>query len=156
MYRFVMVQGSSGRRPAVDAAHRSVTDAHADTVAATLSAADAVAARVGTPATDGTAVSTALERELGDRDLFDPLLALLGDAVTAAGREFASTPVPAPPYLAVTSRGPVLRATVEDGRIVVAVEAFAVERDPTRYVRAGEDPATALSVEFRPGRDTET
>jgi hypothetical protein len=57
--------------------------------------------------------------------------------------------VPEPPYLAVTSRGPVLRATLPEGRLVVVVGVFTVERHgQRRYVRAGETPETVLRVEF--------
>ncbi|WP_336344475.1 hypothetical protein [Halalkalicoccus ordinarius] len=55
----------------------------------------------------------------------------------------------APPYVTVTSRGPVLRATLSSGRLVVRIVLFDVERDPVRYVRRGGRPEDVLRVERR-------
>jgi hypothetical protein len=49
----------------------------------------------------------------------------------------------------VTSRGPVLRATLPEDRLVVRIAVFAVERDPVRYVRRGRRPEEVLEVERR-------
>lgn len=137
---------------------------HRRTVEGVLSAADAVAdGWDGEAAADRSAVVDPLRSELARRGLDDRLVVLLVDAVGAAGRELRADPVPAPPYLAVTSRGPVCRATLADGRLVVAVRAFRVERSGNegsrsprrgaRYVRDGDDPAGSLSVRFEPERE---
>jgi len=103
----------------------------------------------GNPATrDSAAVRDRLRAALDRAGVLDALDAALADAVAAAGGELSAEPVPAPPYLAVTSTGPVLRATLDAGRLVVRIEAFDVAdgavawRDPS--------PADALSVEVAP------
>jgi hypothetical protein len=56
-------------------------------------------------------------------------------------------PVAAPPYVVVTSEGVVLRATIPDGRLVVTLRVFDVERGAeTRYVRRS---TVDVSVERR-------
>ncbi|PSQ45789.1 hypothetical protein BRD17_00805 [Halobacteriales archaeon SW_7_68_16] len=84
----------------------------------------------GRPATDDpTAIVEPLERRLDDAGVTDDLPAALADAVDAAGYGLSATPVPAPPYVTVTSRGPVLRATLEDDRLVVTCHVFEVIRE---------------------------
>lgn len=137
----------------VAAARERVLADHRTIIEEILAAADAVAdawpERVNDrPATtDRDAVVPPLREQLTDRQVLDRLPAVLRTAVTAAGDDLPAEPVAAPPYVVVTSTGPVLRATAKSGRIVVAVEVFEVHRnDPTCYVRAGEDPETVLSV----------
>ncbi|WP_235853537.1 hypothetical protein [Halosimplex salinum] len=137
------------------AVHERLRDEHADVFDAVAAAAEAVAAdeEIATadtgdaPLTDGRALAAALERELADAGVLDRLPAVLETAVDAAGLELAADPVAAPPYVAVTSRGPVLRGSTPDGRLVVVLRAFRVERDPLRYVRT-EGVADAVSVSF--------
>jgi len=125
---------------------------HAATIDAVLECADAAAWELDDGARcDGTALAAEIEATLERRGILGILPGVLVDAVTATGRELAATPVPAPPYVAITSRGPVLRATLADGRLVVTIEAFAAQRDPPRYVRTAETPTEALSVAFHPG-----
>lgn len=97
---------------------------------------------------------------LEDRGLLAELPDLLAAAVDAAGYQLQAAPVPAPPYVALTSTGPVLRATVADGRLVVNVDCFEVvrgvqvageKRSPENgvvYARRATTPAAALSVSF--------
>jgi hypothetical protein len=81
-------------------------------------------------------------------------------AAAAAGGQLQAEPVAAPPYVAVTSVGPVLRATLPGGRLVVTVRVFAVERGSegtdgaagVRYTRGPEMAAEGLAVEFRSTR----
>jgi hypothetical protein len=117
------------------------------------SAADGVAAAWEGPATtDRSAAVDALARELGPHER--ALVALLDPAVTAAGRRLRATPVPAPPYYAVTARGPLLRGPVADGRLLVGLDVFAVERgEQTRYRRREDSPAESVRVEFRRAPD---
>lgn len=136
--------------PDPDRIRRRILADHGGTVRAVLAAADAVAETWDDDsAIDRSAVSGPLERELDRRDLGGPLVALLEAAVGAAGGTLAADPVAAPPYLAVTGRGPLLRATLEGGRLLVAIAAFEVRRDPVRYVRADGGPGELLEVTVR-------
>lgn len=128
---------------------------HDRVVRAVVAAADRVADDWdGDHATDRAAVAEPLAADLADRDLGGSLVAALVDAVDAAGFEVRGDPVPAPPYLAVTGRGPVLRATVDGGRVVVVLAVFAVRRTDrgVRYVRTGSTPEAVVSVEYRGDR----
>ena len=130
-------------------ARRRLLQAHADAVADVIDAADEVSGEAEAPLTESTAVTEPLSAALAGRDLPDRLLDALADAVDAVGESLPHDPVAEPPYLAVTSRGPVLRATLSEGRLVVVVGVFAVERTgERRYVRAGETPGEVVRVEF--------
>lgn len=122
---------------------------HGDTVESVLACADAVAAGFDGPPTDGRELATALEGTMTDADVLARLPDVLLTAVDAADGTLSASPVAAPPYVAVTSRGPVLRATLADRRLVVTIGAFAVERRPRRYARGPSDPAAAVTVAVR-------
>jgi hypothetical protein len=115
-----------------------------DLIAATLDCAD----RVAGAGTDGR-VRELLADCLRERGLLGRFPDALAGAVAAAGYEMPAAPAPAPPYVVVTDAGVLLRATLPPGRLVATVEAFSVERDPRRYVRAGDSPEAALVVEVR-------
>lgn len=114
--------------------------------------------RLATPNRD--ALVPVFRAVLDDRGVLDELPELLAAAVDAAGYELPATPVPAPPYVAVTSTGPVLRGTVEDGRLVVRIDCFEVvggvdwenygesRENDIVYARTVMNPAAALSVSF--------
>lgn len=124
-------------------------DTHRGDLAVVLDCADTVAASWdGGSTADRAEVVPAMRSALDRAGLLDSFPAMLRGAVAATGRELQGRPVAAPPYVAVTAVGPVLRATTDDGRLVVTVEAFAVERDPVRYVRTDDEPAAVLSVEW--------
>lgn len=101
-----------------------------------------------------------LSAVLDDRGILGELPTLLAAAVDAAGYDLPAPPVAAPPYVAVTSTGPVLRGTVEDGRLVVRIDCFEVVRGVDEefgegsqennvvYARTATKPAAALSVTF--------
>jgi hypothetical protein len=135
--------------PDTDAVRAHVLAEHRETVAAVLSAADEAAGALEEPA-PRAAVVAALEDHLDD-DLRASLVALLRGAVAAADRELLAEPVPASPYLVVTARGPLVRATLSDARLVVLVRAFerADDGDRRGYVRGGGDPEGAVAVRFR-------
>lgn len=97
-------------------------------------------------ATDRAAVVDPFERALRETGALDVAPGVLASAVDAAGGHLQANPVPSPPYVTVTTRGVVLRATTDVGRVVVTVAPFAVERDPVRYVHRadGVDAADAL------------
>jgi hypothetical protein len=130
------------------AAREWVLDDYRDVLDRTLSCADAVAA--DGPHRDGPTLAREFETVLDRAGVLDRYPAVLSDAVDAAGFTLAADPVAAPPYVAVTSRGPVLRGTMPAGRLVLTVAAFAVERtsDGVHYRRAGRSPEDAVSVEF--------
>lgn len=127
-----------------------VLDEHGDIIEAVLSCADAIAEGWdGNETVDRTDVVGPLEAMLDRTGVLDQFPGVITGAVEAAGYELRATPVAGPPYVAVTGVGPVLRATVPDGRLVLTIRAFAIERDPVRYVRGPARPAEALEAEFR-------
>lgn len=140
-----------GRLPVVSsldatAARECVEREHADVLAAVASCADAVAETWGGDSTpDADAVASRLESCLAERDVLARFPGVLSDAVTAAGGELQADPVAGPPYAAVTSRGPVLRATLDGGRLVVELAVFRVT-DDARYERTGD---VAVNVAVR-------
>ena len=78
--------------------------------------------------------------------------AVLRECVAAAGGQLRAEPVAAPPYVVVTSVGPVLRATLDEGRLVVTLRVFAVERPDALgawYVRRGQSAADVVDVAVR-------
>jgi hypothetical protein len=117
-----------------------------------LACADRVAAGWdGDGTTDRAAVVEPFESLLERSGLAETLPALLAECVQRAGATLSARPVAAPPYVVVTSEGVVLRATLDEGRLVVTLRAFAVDRtgERPRYVRAASDPESAVSVELR-------
>ncbi|MGA9402108.1 hypothetical protein [Haladaptatus sp.] len=124
---------------------------HEGTVSALLRCADTVAEGwADDSTTDRSAVVGPLKRALRESGLLARFPDILAGAAGAAGFSLRATPVPAPPYVAVTSRGPVLRATVSGGRLVVSFRLFDVVRDGgVRYVRGTSDARTAVSVEYK-------
>jgi len=125
-------------------------DVHADLLDTVLACADDIAdSWDGDARTDRAAVVEPFECGLDQAGVLDRLPVVLVGAVDALDAELTAKPVAAPPYVAITSVGPVLRATLGSGRLVVTIHAFGIERDPTRYVRGPADPADALAVELR-------
>ncbi|WP_435157206.1 hypothetical protein [Haladaptatus sp. DFWS20] len=140
------------------AAREYILSEHGETIYAVIRCADAVAeswhdeATTGAPrmTTDREKVVEPLSRELRDSGLMMEFPTILAASVSAVGFSLQATPVPAPPYVALTSRGPVLRATVPAGRLVVSFDVFDVVRDGrTRYVRGASDPKDVVSVEVK-------
>jgi hypothetical protein len=129
---------------------------HRETLAATLDAADAVAAD---PAvlSDSTVLRRRFRERLAERGVLARYPAVLETAVDAAGLALAANAVPAPPYVVVASRGPLCRATTAAGRLVIAVRAFEPRGressiDPDigrRYDRANGSVDDAIAVELR-------
>lgn len=154
--------GDDTGAPSMDpasAAREQLLENHAETLEAVLAAADAVVADWpqqidGRPATtDRTELVEPLRAVLDETGVLGVLPTLLAAAVDAAGYTLPAAPVPAPPYVVITSTGPVLRGTVEDGRLVVRIDCFDVTRAPSldgavAYVRRHDTTETALSVAF--------
>ena len=79
--------------------------------------------------TDRDAVTEGLRSALESTGLLERLPLVLADVVEATGYELPAQPVAGPPYVVVTSRGPVLRATIDPGRLVIRFDVFDVVRD---------------------------
>lgn len=136
----------------IDAVREYVLSPHHETLVAVLRCADAVAPgrERAAGATDGCRLAADFEQELRDEEVLRVFPSLLSGGVAAAGYELLATPVAAPPYVAVTSVGPVARATIGNRRLVIAVEVFEIEHgERARYARRARSPAEALSVTVR-------
>lgn len=120
---------------------------HADVVAAVGESADAVERAAQGDAGDcfetGTALADAFESTLAERGVLSRLPGVLVAAVEAAGGALSAAPVAAPPYVTVTGRGPVLRATLDGGRLVVELQAFRLTNQH-RYERRGDVAVDAV------------
>ena len=124
---------------------------HADLLCATEQCADAVAERWDSETTsDRSAVAPPLEAALRESGVHGRLPGVLVGAVAAVGDDLQARPVAGPPYVVVTSVGPVLRATLADRRLVVTLGLFTVRHDgdEPRYARRPAD-AGLVAVEFR-------
>ncbi|QCS42880.1 hypothetical protein [Natrinema versiforme] len=119
----------------VRAARRRIQSEHVSVVDGIDACADAIADPWDTSrTTDGDAVADGLHRALEEAGILRALPEVLADAVDATGHELQADPVPGPPYVVVTSRGPVLRATIGPGRLVIRFDAFEIvpDADPGR------------------------
>lgn len=130
------------------AVRERIRDAHPEFLEAVAAAGRATAASwEGALAPSREALVERFEEILRETGTLSAAPAVLATAVDAAGGRLQAEPVPSPPYVAVTSRGLVLRATTDVGRVVVTVAPFAVERDPVRYVHRDADPPALLDVD---------
>lgn len=115
----------------VRAARRRIEDEHTAIVAGVDHCAEQVAVPWDTSrTTDSDHVVGPLRSVLESTGLLAQLPLVLADVVEATGYELRARPVPAPPYVVVTSRGPMLRATIDPGRLVIRFDVFEVVRDP--------------------------
>jgi hypothetical protein len=104
----------------------------------------------GDSTTDRDAVLGPFREGLAAADLLERFPAVLADLIEAIGRSPPAQIVPGPPYVAVTSVGPVLRATLSDGRLVATLRTFAVTRsNGARYCQGPTDPDDVPEVRFR-------
>lgn len=118
-------------------------DHHGDLVGTALACADEVGKSVPTPA-GRQVVTTRLKRALREAGAFPEFVGVVWTAADALDTELPAEPVAAPPYVVVTARGPMVRATVEPGRVVVLVRCF--ERADEGYVRGEATGADAVEV----------
>lgn len=131
-----------------EAAGEYVRREHADVLDPVATCADTVAASWDcTQTADASTVSNGLEGALSEAGVLESLPGVLAGAVAAAGGELQATPVAAPPYVVVTSRGPILRATLDGGRLVIRLAVFEVTSGG-RYERAPAE-GVAVDVEVR-------
>ncbi|WP_331236454.1 hypothetical protein [Natronorarus salvus] len=121
---------------------------HDDLLRTTAECADRVAAMWdGAYVEDRIEVVPPLSTRLSETGVTDRLPVVLSDAVSVLDESLPAPPVPAPPYVTVTSVGPVLRATLSGSRLVLTIRVFTV--DGGRYRRAEEPIEETLRVEFR-------
>lgn len=139
-----------------------VLESRAETAAAVLECADGVVAEREGDATaspesvgEPRSVADSLRAELEAEGIWSQLPDVLAGAVRATGRSLSATPVAAPPYVVATSRGPMLRATLDGGRLVILFHVFDVaggdgaNGPPTEYVRSATTPAEAVRAKFK-------
>ncbi|MDS0220560.1 hypothetical protein NDI54_04250 [Haloarcula sp. S1AR25-5A] len=126
-------------------------EAHPDTLQSVIDAGCSVAtAWPAETVQEPGAVTDPLEHLLRKRGLAEDLLGMLQSGTAAIGETVQGRLIPAPPYLVVTSRGPICRGTMSDGRrLVVLLELFAVQRKPVRYRFRNPTPTELLSVSIR-------
>ena len=103
--------------------HRAVVEAVRD-----CAVASADAGANGSETSETTAVRRGTEARLRAKGVWELLPSVLAGCVRAFGRQLRAPPVAAPPYVAPTATGIVLRATVEGGRLVVSIDALTVDR----------------------------
>jgi hypothetical protein len=136
-----------------ESAREYVLESYAETVETALECADSVADEWdGEAATRRNAVADALRAELQASGAWADLPDILAGAVRAAGGSLSATPVAAPPYVVATSRGPMLRATLDGGRLVVLFHVFDVadgDEAAIRYARGATTPAEAVRAKFK-------
>lgn len=100
---------------------------HGDTVAAVGECAASVcAAWDGTEVDDPRAVKRPLQAVLEHTNTLEELATVLEDVLAQLGHDPPAAIVPSPPYVVVTSTGPVLRTTLPDGRLVISFDVFSV------------------------------
>ena len=129
---------------------RRILRSHRETVVGLIDAGSEVAAAWdGETAGSPGAVRYPLGRVIERRGLRERWLAAFLAGADALEVGIRGEPVPATPYLAVTSRGPLCRGTLDDARrLVVRVALFDVERRPRRYRFRDPSLETCLAVEL--------
>lgn len=120
---------------------------HAAVVEAVRACAAASTAAETGEKSDTSAVRRGIETRLREAGVWERLPAVLVGCVDHVGRELRATPVAAPPYVAPTATGVVLRATLDAGRLVVAIDALSVDREGTA---AAADERTGVRLRPRP------
>ncbi len=119
-------------------------------IEAAIAAGRTVAAQTNGRPTDPSTFRTELEMALQSQNVLRALPDVLGTAAAAIDTPIAGDPVPAPPYVAVTSRGPLCRGTLaDDRRLVITVALFVIERSPRQYRFRDPGLESALAVELR-------
>lgn len=127
---------------------RRVLAEHQETVAAVCEAGQAVATSwPEATVSDNSQITGPMACRLDDDALPEQLLKTVETAADALDCRIDGSPVPAPPYYVVTSRGPTCRVTLEDGRrLVLLFDLFAVERRPRTYSFRDPSPDACLQV----------
>ena len=132
----------------VRAVRRRIEREHGSVVYGIECCANAVTESWETPhCEDASAIAQPLRDRLESAGLLSALSLVLTDLVESAGFTLSAPPVAAPPYVVVTSRGPILRATIAPGRLVVRFEVFEVTREPNTRYRRLEGLRVSVSLE---------
>lgn len=126
-------------------AREHVLDAHRGLVETVAACGSKAAADLPTPA-DRRVATARLELALREAGVLTDLVGVVRSTAAALELDLPAEPVAAPPYVVVTARGPMLRATVDAGRLVVLFRTF--ERTPGGYVPADVTPESAVEVTF--------
>lgn len=128
--------------------NREILETHGDLIGAVIDSAAELAGVIDSwPVSDPETIRVPLEQSLRADGLLDPLLGMLETGAGALGETIQGQPVAAPPYLVVTSRGPMCRGTLSNGRrLVIELRLFAVEGPRTYRFRA-PDPESCLRVQ---------
>lgn len=88
---------------------------------------------------DPSAIVDPLGCELDRRNVIDRCPRVIEDVLSELGSRPFAPIVAAPPYVVVTSRGPMLRATLDECRIILLIRVFSVDTGgPVRYERTKE------------------
>ncbi|MFP9191900.1 hypothetical protein ACLI4Q_09615 [Natrialbaceae archaeon A-CW1-1] len=129
------------------AIERQLHREHDATLSAVNACADAVAADWSTSTvSDRQAVVDPLRTRLESSGVLESLPGVLIDLADAAGYTLPPPPVAGPPYVVVTSRGPMLRATIDPGRLVVRFDVFDLEREQNPVYRRLEEVDVSVRV----------
>lgn len=129
-------------------ARRHIVETYPDVCDRLDACADAVVAQwEGRCVTTRRAVIEPFQRCLDHTGLASRLVTLLETTVEAIGHDLPATPVAAPPYLTITSRGPVLRAVLDEQRLVIRFVVFSLT--PTNGYTRGQRGTDMLVVELR-------
>ncbi|MFC6717288.1 hypothetical protein ACFQGT_05645 [Natrialbaceae archaeon GCM10025810] len=126
--------------PVRDARQR-IQNEHAAVLRAIDACADAIAGCWdGDRTTRREEVVDPLRTALESAGVLEDLSSVLASAVEATGHDLSAPPVAAPPYVVVTSCGPILRATIGSGRLVIRFDVFEIVPgtnvgEPTTYRR---------------------
>lgn len=134
--------------PAESTVRSRVLETHRETLRSLIDAGRGVAtAWPGRAVTEAAAVRDPLADALDEQGLGEPLLDALRVGVAALDERPQGRLLPAPPYLVVTSRGPLCRTTMSnDRRLVLLVELFEVDRAASSYRFVDPTPDDCLSV----------
>lgn len=90
-----------------------------------------------------------LREQLDRAGIIEQLPAVLTGAVNAMDASLSVEPVGAPPYIVIANTGPIMRAPVDNRRLVITIEAFRVSDEPRQYVRTTSNLNETLSVKIR-------
>lgn len=127
---------------------KRIEDEHTAIVAGIDNCADQVAAPWDTARTTAAGqLSRSFRNALEATGVLEQLPLVLADVIDATGYELPAQPVAAPPYVVVTSRGPILRATIDPGRLVIRFDGFEVVHDPGPAYRRLDGICVDISLE---------